>query len=105
MGKVCPDVIMEIGFDLFPIIFIVTDAFTPGADGQQELQPFDMIEGVGQVAGDASWFKQCPYLPRQRLQCLLLLRRQPAGLMVDGTQRSHGQPFRIDRWNSGINRR
>jgi hypothetical protein len=50
VGKISARGIMEVSLNLTPVSFVIANALAPGADGQQPLQRFDMIERIRQMS-------------------------------------------------------
>jgi len=49
VGKVSARGFVKVSLHLIPVSLVIADALAPGADGQQSLQSFDMIQGFRQM--------------------------------------------------------
>ena len=49
VAKSCTGALLNIGFDPFPNLLIISDAFAMHANGQEALQLFDMLQGCAEL--------------------------------------------------------
>jgi hypothetical protein len=93
---------VEIRFQRIPMAIIIANAFAPGANRDQLVQVYDMLQGMCEVSGDTAQFHQFHDLPGQGAHYLLLLPGELAWFPVDCAKAAQGMAVGIDERESRI---